>query len=597
MTQNPKNENSIAVTQVVKRSVIVELLRIPQGAATLTLLVLVLLVAATAPWLAPTGPNFTDLAATNALPFSPNHILGGDSAGRDIASRLIWGSRQTVFAVFIVLVISVVIGVTSGLVAGFYRGWFENVAGFVFDVIMSLPGIVLLIALYALTGPNVAAAMSVFGVLLAPSYYRLVRSVVLGVRNELYVDAARVVGLSDLRIVGRHVLWAVRAPVIIQSSFVMASGIGIEAGVSFLGLGNPASASWGIVLQNSFNGIYNNPWAMLWPALVITLTILALILLGNCLSDVLQSSARSKTITPRRRRQLLAKVALEPEVPRVLEPLGKDSAEVILSVRGLRIAYPGSEGAVNEVLHGVDLELHRGEIHGLVGESGAGKSQIAFATLGILPREALILSGSVLLDGEELLGGADWISDSGRIRAVRGRRIGYIPQEPMSNLDPSFTIGAQLMFGLLAARPMPKDQARKILVDLLIRVGIADPERVMRLYPHEISGGMAQRVLICGAVAPDPDIIVADEPTTALDVTVQAEVLELLRGLSRDRGLAMILVTHNLGVVADLCDTVSVMKDGYIVERNNVDSLFAAPKQNYTQELLDSSRSVELMEI
>ena len=302
MTQNPKNENSIAVTQVVKRSVIVELLRIPQGAATLTLLVLVLLVAATAPWLAPTGPNFTDLAATNALPFSPNHILGGDSAGRDIASRLIWGSRQTVFAVFIVLVISVVIGVTSGLVAGFYRGWFENVAGFVFDVIMSLPGIVLLIALYALTGPNVAAAMSVFGVLLAPSYYRLVRSVVLGVRNELYVDAARVVGLSDLRIVGRHVLWAVRAPVIIQSSFVMASGIGIEAGVSFLGLGNPASASWGIVLQNSFNGIYNNPWAMLWPALVITLTILALILLGNCLSDVLQSSARSKTITPRRRR-------------------------------------------------------------------------------------------------------------------------------------------------------------------------------------------------------------------------------------------------------------------------------------------------------
>ena len=284
-------------------------------------------------------------------------------------------------------------------------------------------------------------------------------------------------------------------------------------------------------------------------------------------------------------------------MPRVLEPLGKDSAEVILSVRGLRIAYPGSEGAVNEVLHGVDLELHRGEIHGLVGESGAGKSQIAFATLGILPREALILSGSVLLDGEELLSGADRISDSGRIRAVRGRRIGYIPQEPMSNLDPSFTIGAQLMFGLLAARPMPKDQARKILVDLLIRVGIADPERVMRLYPHEISGGMAQRVLICGAVAPDPDIIVADEPTTALDVTVQAEVLELLRGLSRDRGLAMILVTHNLGVVADLCDTVSVMKDGYIVERNDVDSLFAAPKQNYTQELLDSSRSVELMEI
>jgi peptide/nickel transport system permease protein len=144
---------------------------------------------------------------------------------------------------------------------------------------------------------------------------------------------------------------------------------------------------------------------------------------------------------------------------------------------------------------------------------------------------------------------------------------------------------------------MPKPEARRILVDLLVRVGITDPERVMRLYPHEISGGMAQRVLICGAVASDPDVIVADEPTTALDVTVQAEVLELLRELDHERGLAMILVTHNLGVVADLCDTVSVMKDGQIVERADVEALFSAPREAYTQELLASSRRVELMEV
>jgi peptide/nickel transport system permease protein len=144
---------------------------------------------------------------------------------------------------------------------------------------------------------------------------------------------------------------------------------------------------------------------------------------------------------------------------------------------------------------------------------------------------------------------------------------------------------------------MPKAEARKRLVDLLVRVGITDPERVMRLYPHEISGGMAQRVLICGAIASDPDIIVADEPTTALDVTVQAEVLELLRELSRERGLAMILVTHNLGVVADLCDTVSVMKDGRIVESADVEAIFESPQQEYTRDLLASSRSVELMEI
>jgi peptide/nickel transport system permease protein len=189
------------------------------------------------------------------------------------------------------------------------------------------------------------------------------------------------------------------------------------------------------------------------------------------------------------------------------------------------------------------------------------------------------------------------MADEGKMRAARGRRIGYVPQEPMSNLDPSFTIGSQLVRGLRAARPMSKREARARLESLLARVGISDPQRVMRLYPHEISGGMAQRVLICGAVASEPDIIVADEPTTALDVTVQAEVLELLRGLSEERGLAMILVTHNLGVVADLCHTVTVMKSGSFVEHADVEEIFETPRETYTQELLSSSRSVELMEI
>ena len=575
-----------------RRSVFVELLHTPQGAICLAYLALVVLVAAFAPLLAPWGPQQTDLAATNAPPFTPGHLLGGDSSGLDILSRLIWGSRQTVIAILIVVGVSVVLGVTTGLIAGFYRGRFETSVGFASDVIMSLPGIVLLIALYAVTGPNVVAAMAVFGVIIAPVYYRLVRSVVIGVRNELYVDAARVVGLSDARIVGRHVLWAVRAPVIIQSSFVMAAAIGIEAGVSFLGLGDPAGTSWGIVLQKSFNGIYKNPWGVLWPALVISVSILALILLGNSLSDVLQSSARSKALPRRKRREVMTAALRELDAKPVSDSIRADIPDdVLLSVRGLRIAYPLAEGGINEVVHGVDLDLRRGEIHGLVGESGSGKSQIAFSILGILPREALILGGSILLDREDLM------ADEQKMRAARGRRIGYVPQEPMSNLDPSFTIGSQLLRGLRATRPMPKQQARKRIVDLLVRVGITDPERVMRLYPHQISGGMAQRVLICGAVASDPDIIVADEPTTALDVTVQAEVLELLRELSRERGLAMILVTHNLGVVADLCDTVSVMKDGNIVEKAAVEAIFESPQETYTQELLSSSRTVELIEI
>jgi ABC-type dipeptide/oligopeptide/nickel transport system ATPase component/ABC-type dipeptide/oligopeptide/nickel transport system permease subunit len=569
------------------RSPMRSLLRNPFATVSIAFLLLIVVVAITTPWLAPYPSNATDLAATNAAPFSPGHFFGADASGRDILSRLMWGAQQTLVACVLVLGVSLILGLTFGLLAGFYRGKFETVVNFVSDVIMSLPGIVLLIALYALTGPNIPVAMAVFGVIVAPSFYRLVRSVVISVRSELYIDAAKVVGLSDARIVGRHVLSAVRAPVVVQCAFVLATAVAILAGVDFLGLGDPSAPSWGRVLQEAFNNLYTNPANVIWPSILISLTILSFVLLGNALRDTLQASNRSALLKPARRRSLM----LEAQDERVagvndLTP----PQDIILAIRNLRIGYPTSTQDVQTVVHGIDLDVRRGEIHGLVGESGSGKSQLAFSTLGILPREAVILGGSVFFEGRDLL------ADKQRMRRARGSDIAYVPQEPMSNLDPSFTIGAQLVYGLRASTGVSKPQARRELLDLLARVGIHDAERVMRLYPHEVSGGMAQRVLICGAVAAKPALILADEPTTALDVTVQADVLELLRELSRERGMAMIIVTHNLGVVADICDTVSVMKDGRIVESNDVDSLFASPQNQYTQDLLASSRTVELME-
>ncbi|MET8210881.1 dipeptide/oligopeptide/nickel ABC transporter permease/ATP-binding protein [Streptomyces sp. NPDC005373] len=562
----------------------------PQAAICLVFLVVVVVLGLASAWVAPHDPNETDLNAVNAAPLSSGHLLGGDSTGRDILSRLLYGAQQTLFACLVVLVVSMLLGVITGLAAGFYRGRFETVANWVSDVIMSTPGIILLIALYTRTGANILAAMATYGLIVAPSYFRLVRSVTLGVRSELYVDAAKVVGLTDLRIVGRHVLWAVRAPVIIQSAFVLASAISIEAGMGFLGLTDPGKASWGSVLQEAFGNIYNNKAGVLWPALLITLTVLSFVLLGNALRDVLQSSARIKPLSSRDRRQVMRTFRED------LGPTAASEAEVVradaaLSIRGLRIGYPDETGGVREVVHGVDLDVRRGEIHGLVGESGSGKSQLAFATLGVLPREAFVLGGSIHMDGKDLL------ADASHLRALRGRRIAYVPQEPMSNLDPCFTVGAQLTHALRAVRETTKQEAERELLALLARVGIKDPERVFRQYPHEISGGMAQRVLICGAVASDPDVIVADEPTTALDVTVQAEVLELLRELRDERSLAVILVTHNLGVVADICDTVSVMRDGHIVERTDVDTLFQSPDEDYTRELLASARRVEIAEV
>ncbi|WP_157575055.1 dipeptide/oligopeptide/nickel ABC transporter permease/ATP-binding protein [Jiangella muralis] len=565
-----------------KEHVLRRLARDPLALISMVYLAIIVVVGLGAPLLAPHSPNHVDLTLTNAAPFTSEFLLGGDASGRDILSRLLWATRGTLLACVVVLVVSTVVGVVGGLLAGYFQGRAETVASWVSDAIMALPGIVLLIALYTVIGPSIITAMAVFGLLIAPSNFRLVRAVVAGMRNELYVDAAKVSGLPDWRIIFRHVLLAVRAPIIIQSGFVLAAGIGIQAGLEFLGLGDPRTPSWGGILQQSFTTIYLNRGAVVAPALLVCFTTLAFVLLANALRDVLQSGSRHRPLTSRQLAAARASV-VTPEA----EPGPADDA--LLTVRSLRIGYPDGAGGVRQVVSGVGLSVRRGEIHGLVGESGSGKSQTAFAVLGLLPKDAIVLGGSVLFDG------ADLLADRDAARAARGARIAYVPQEPMSNLDPTITIGRQLTAGLRAVRRLSKREAREHLLRLLGRVGIADPETVFDLYPHQISGGMAQRVLITGAIAGDPDLIVADEPTTALDVTVQADVLELLRELRDERGLGMVLVTHDLGVVADICDTVSVMHDGEIVECQPVRALFTSPREPYTRELLSSALDPEEM--
>lgn len=577
-------------TPVGRRSVVRSLVREPLGFVCTGYLLLLIIVGLLAPWIAPHDPNLTRVGLTNAPPWSSEFVLGGDAAGRDIVSRMIWATRSTLLACVVVLVVSMAIGVVSGLVAGFYRGRVEKVANWVSDTILALPGMVLLIALYTVIGTSITIAMAVFGVMIAPSYYRLVRGVVASVRSELFVDAAYVAGLSDLRIIFRHVLSAVLPPILIQSSFVLAAGIGIQAGLEFLGLGDPKQSSWGGMLQLAFRNIYVNVPAVVWPAVLISVTILAFVLLGNAFRDALQSGTRHGAMRPKVRRQW----ERAGSTSAVSDPVAQGRAEdddtadtpALLDVSGLRVAYPAGPSDVTEVVRGVEISLRRGEIRGLVGESGSGKSQTVYAILGLLPKEAVVLGGTVTFDGKEILHHRD------AIRQVRGSRIAYVPQEPMTNLDPTLTVGQQLTYGLRAVRKVSRAAARTELLALLESVGIADPARVFDQYPHQISGGMAQRVLITGAVASDPDVIIADEPTTALDVTVQADVLEILRDLRDERGLGMLLVTHNLGVVADICDTVSVMKDGEIVETQTCRDLFAAPRHPYTQELLTSATQV-----
>ncbi len=583
MTSAP---NTVAVatgsTQAPANGVLRRLIRNPVAVVSVLFLFLIVALGALAPLIAPFPPNQTNIEYTNAEPFSGPYLLGGDLSGRDILSRLLIATMGTLQSSVVLLAVSLVLGVTSGLVAGYFGGRLDAALSWVANIVLTLPGMVLLVAMYTVLGPNMVVFMAIFGLLIFPGYFWLVRTLVVNVRHELYVDAAKVAGLSDLRIVSKHVLRAVRGPIIIQSSFVLAAGIAIQASLEFIGLGNSTVPSWGGVLNSAFLSIYVAPMSLVWPAALITAVTLALVMLGNVLRDTLQTSgSRHGALRPK------AIARIRAEAATTLDPLpqrnGDAAAQPLLRIEGLRLGYPNSAESVAAVVKGVDIEVRRGEIHGLVGESGSGKSQVAFSTLGILPKEAVILGGRIEFDGKDLL------ASSKAMAAARGRRIAYIPQEPMTNLDPTFTVGRQLSYGLRAVRNVSAASARKQLVDLLGRVGIKNPDAVFDLYPHQVSGGMAQRILIAGALAGDPDLIIADEPTTALDVTVQAEVLDLLRDLRAERDLGMILVTHNFGVVADICDRVSVMRHGVIVESNTADELFERPRNKYTRMLLDSS--------
>ena len=553
-----------------RRSTLRRLLADPQAVVSASLLIVIVLLGLLAPVLTDHGANQTNLDAVNAAPGDHGYLLGGDKNGRDIYARLLFSINTSTVSALIGASIALAIGITSGLIGGYFGRRARGVTEWLFSLIMTFPGLLLLIVLMPVTKGDYKATMLIFGVLLSPGIYRLVRNLVLGVKNELFVDAARVSGLPDRRIMRRHVFTVVRGPVIIATAFLAGSSIAVQSGLAFLGVGSSTVPSFGAMISDGFTNLYEEPLQFLWPSLALGIITASLVLLGNALRDALEGGRPKPS-------RIVTATSYRPP------PAAEQAASALLTVEDLAIAYPTPTGELKEVVSSVTLSVAAGETLGLVGESGSGKTQTAFAALGVLPSEAVVTRGSIRLDGRELLG----LSER-ELRAVRGTSIAYVPQEPMSNLDPSSTVGAQLLEGIRAATPLPRGEAREQVLALLGRVGIPDPERTFRSYPHQISGGMAQRVLIAGAVAGKPLLLIADEPTTALDVTVQAEILDLLRDLQKDLNMAVLLVTHNFGVVADICGRVSVMRDGTVVETGPTDELFAAPQHPYTRKLLDS---------
>lgn len=540
----------------------------PLGLVATILLSIVVITAIFAPLIAPFAPDDLQIFKVNAAP-GDGYLLGGDGSGRDIFSRLVYGARNTLIGALIAVTVAAFVGVTAGLFAGYFGGRREVVMSWISDGLMSLPALIVLLAFYQSLGSSIEISMLVFGVMLAPGFYRLTRNLVNGVKHELYVDAARVSGLSDLRIIVRHILLVIRAPVIIQVSVVAGISIVIQSGLQFLGLGDTSIPTWGGMLQDAFANMFVVPTAILWPGLAISVTVASLVLLANAIRDRLQQGNRPAAIAG------LPEAIAKPAAGAA--PTDKDA---LLDVRDLVVGYPDKSGWT-EVVKGVSLTLRRGEVLGLVGESGSGKTQTAFAVLGLLSTGGRILSGSIWFDGRDIAN-----LPEEEMRKLRGKRIAYVPQEPMSNLDPAFRIGYQLTEPMVTVLGISRAEARERALKLLARVGMPNPLRTFNAYPHQISGGMAQRVLIARAISCNPDLLIADEPTTALDVTVQAEVLDLLRDLQAEMNMSVILVTHNFGVVADICHRVSVMKDGKVVETNDVRQLFSAPQHDYTKMLL-----------
>ncbi|WP_417510047.1 ATP-binding cassette domain-containing protein [Microbacterium sp.] len=558
-----------------RRSVAGRLLRTPLGLLSSIYLIALVFVAVVGPFLAPYGPAETSLSNVLAPP-SPEHLLGGDSAGRDIFSRLIYATSISLLGALVAVVVAALIGITAGLIAGYRGGWFDTASNWMTGVILSLPAIVVLLAARAALGPSIWLIMAIFGVVLSASYYRIVYGSVRSVRQELYIDAARVAGLTDLRIVGRHILTAVRAPVILLTAGLFAVAIAVQASLDFLGVGDPSLPTWGGMLSEGFYNLSRTPWLMVWPSIAIALTCIAFSLFGTALRDVLEHSSEHRGAGPTRW------TAPNPPPDAAVQHEDPAEGEPLLEIEGLSVAYRGS-GGWKTVVDDVSITVRRGEVHALIGESGSGKTQTAWSVLGLLPEGGRCVAGAIRFEGSDLLG-----MSSRQLQKLRGRRIGYVPQEPMSNLDPSYTVGHQLVKPLQITLGLSRRDAKARALSLLARVGIPDPERTFAAYPHQISGGMAQRVLIAGAVATEPDLIIADEPTTALDVTVQAEILQLLRNLQRETGISILIVTHNFGVVADLADRVSVMRSGSIVETGSVADVFGDPRHEYTRGLFDA---------
>lgn len=590
--------------------------------AVIVLLVLAL-ISALAPLLAPYSASFVDtdamaaaVKATRSKESAPSmiHLFGTDSAGRDVLSRLLLGGKYSMIIGLSATFIALVIGSIIGSVAAVVRKWISEVIMRIMDIIMAVPGIamaaVMVLVFSGIFPPgNRVGLVTVIIIAIAfvyiPQLARIVRANVMSAYGEDYVRAVIVSGARAPWILTKHVVRNTAAPVLVFATVLVADAIILEASLTFIGTGLKSSLvpTWGNVLSDaSTNGSINHGawWTALFPGLLIMITVLCLNILSEGITDAMVAAPASAPVKveqntadreadallldPRRAYQeqaesLRARLDALREVEQKRQDRMQDNftGEPLLEVKDLCIKFP-RHGDVNVVDH-VSFAVRPGETMGLVGESGCGKSITALTIMGLIDPRAEI-------SGEAFYQGKDLFKMTRKERhALLGHEMAMIYQDALSSLNPAMLIRSQM-------KQLTKRGGTRSAEELLELVGL-DPKRTLDSYPHELSGGQRQRVLIAMALTRDPQLVIADEPTTALDVTVQKQVIDLLNELRNKLGFAMIFVSHDLALVAEVAHKITVMYAGQVVEQAPTAELLENPTHEYTRGLLGAVLSIE----
>ena len=533
------------------------------------------------------------------------HVLGTDRTGNDV----LWQALKSIRTAWVIGSLATVAmlppALIFGISAGYFKGWIDDVIQYLYTTLTSIPGVlligacVLMMQVYIDTHPGMFPTSAqradlrlfllcmILGLTGWAGLCRLLRAEALKLRELEYVQAARAFGISHARIMARHLLPNLMHIVLITVVLQFSGLVLYEAVLSYLGIGvDPSMNSFGSMIEKARLEMSRDPMIW-WNLLTAFLFMLALVLSANLFSDAVRDAfdPRTRAFRPKRFKLNVRSPQSASTPPFIDGPtIGAtlSAASSVLNVTDLDIALD-TDDQVRFAVKALALTIHRGETFALVGESGSGKSMTAMALMRLLPEALSVVGGRIELQGADLtrLSEAD-------MRSVRGARAGMIFQEPGTSLNPVMRIGEQILEPIERHTALRSAQARARAVQWLGRVGIPEPEVRIDDYPFQFSGGQKQRIMIAIALAAEPELLIADEPTTALDVTVQAQVLALLADIQKDMGMAVLLITHDLAVVRHVADTVALMRHGEIVETAPADQFFVSPKHPYARELFDA---------